>query len=203
MKKILFSKDGNWKEEMVYSCSYRFNPKTSPKFIQEETCVVNAANPDPAMPHGYDYINLFLKETYGVGTRFSMETSFEDFGAPNICLAKKLDVDADGYVRHGEYYEVVLHEKGLSFWNLYVEEGVQKWYRIVSTIFPVSANEIHKLEVAVELGKNDDKFLRVTVNGDNEIYLRIGKELDEFYAGVSACEQINRIYSFTVEEPEA
>ena len=201
MKKILFGKDGNWKDEMIYSVSYRFDAKTAPTFTQEDDCVVNGVNPD--MPAGFDYTNLFLKEPVKVGTKMSMETSFEDFGAPNICMAKKLDIDADGYVRHGEYYEVVLHEKGLSFWNLYVEDGVQKWYRIVSTFFPVAANEIQTLNVAVELGKNDDKFLRVNVNGENEVYLRIGKELDEFYAGVSACEQINRIYSFTVEEPEA
>lgn len=203
MKKILFGKDANWEQEMIYSCSYRFDPKTSPKFIQEDDCVVNAANPDPAMPHGYDYINLFLKETYGVGTKISMETSFEDFGAPNICLATKLDVDADGYVRHGEYYEVVLHEQGLSFWKLYLEDGVQSWYRIVSAIFPVSCNDIHTLHVAIELGKHDAKFLRVDVDGDHEIYLRIGEMPDEVYVGPSACEQINRIYSFTVEESEA
>lgn len=203
MKKILFSKDGNWKDEMIYSCSYRFDPKTSPKFIQEDDCVVNAANPDPAMPHGYDYINLFLKETYGVGTRLSMETSFENFGAPNICIATKLDVDADGYVRHGEYYELVLHEKGLTFWKLYLEDGVQKWYRIVSSIFALPANEIHALHMNIELGKNDDVFFRADVNGDNEIYLRIGELSEEFFVGVSACEQINRIYSFTVEDLEA
>ena len=198
MKNISFAKNGNWEDEMIYSVSYRFDPKTSPKFIQEDDCVVNAVNPD--MPAGFDYTNVFLKEPCKVGTKLSMKTSFEDFGAPNICLAKKLDIDEDGYVRHGEYYEVVLHEKGLSFWNLFVVDGVQKWYRIVSTFFPVSCNDIHDLEVAVELGKNDDKFLRVKVNGENEVYLRLDDMPDEFYAGVSACEQINRIYSFSIEE---
>ena len=202
MKKILFGKNGNWKEEMIYSVSYRFDAKTAPAFIQEEDCIVNAKNPDPSMPHGYDYINLFLKETYGIGTKLSMETSFEDFGAPNICLATKLDIDADGYVRHGEYYEVVLHEKGLSFWKLYLEDGVQSWYRIVSVVFPVANNEIHTLNVNIELGKNNTKFLRTDVKGDHEVYLRIGDMPDEVYVGVSACEQINRIYSFTVEEAE-
>ena len=202
MKKILFGKDGNWKEEMIYSVSYRFDAKTAPTFIQEDTCVVNAANSDPAMPHGYDYINLFLKEPYKVGTKLSMETSFEDFGAPNICLATTLDVDADGYVRHGEYYEVVLHEKGLSFWKLFLVDGVQKWYRIVSTFFSVAANEIHTLNVNIESGKNNDKFLRVDVNGENEVYLRVGDLPDEVYVGVSACEQINRIYSFSVDALE-
>jgi len=200
MKKILFGKDGNWQEEMIYSCSYRFDAKTSPKFIQEDDCVVNALNPD--MPAGFDYINLFLKEKYGTGTRLSMETSFEDFGAPNICLATNLDVDADGYVRHGEYYEVIIHEKGITFWKLFLVDGVQNWYRIVSAIFPVSNNEIHTLHVNIELGKNDDVFLRADVNGDHEVYLRIG-DMPDVYVGVSACEQINRIYSFTVEQIEA
>lgn len=199
MKKIVFT-PGNWEDKMIYSCSYRFDAKTSPKFIQEDDCIVNAANPD--MPAGFDYINLFLEEPYGVGTKLSMETSFEDFGAPNICLATKLDVDADGYVRHGEYYEVVLHEQGLSFWKLYLEDGVQNWYRIVSVVFPVASNEIHTLNVNIELGKNAAKFLRVDVNGDHEVYLRMGDMPDEVYVGVSACEQINRIYSFTVEEAE-
>ena len=200
MKKIVFTK-GNWEQEMIYSVSYRFDAKTAPTFIQEEDCVVNAAN--PSMPNGYDYINLFLEEPYGIGTKLSMETSFEDFGAPNISLATKLDIDADGYVRHGEYYEVVLHEEGLSFWKLYLVDGVQKWYKILAVNFPVACNEIHTLNVETVLGKHADKFLKVDVNGEHNVYLRICDMPDKFYVGISACEQINRIYSFTVEEPDA
>ncbi len=192
MEKIVFT-PGNWEDKMIYSASYRFDAKNSPKFIQEADCVVNAANPD--MPAGYDYINLFLEEPYGAGTKISTELSFEEFGAPMITLAKELEVDKDGYLRHGNYYEVVLYDEGINFWSLYLVDGVMKWHKLCAVNFPVSCNDIHTLNVEIL-----DKYLKVNVNGDHSALLRIDDMPEKMYVGVAACEQINRIYSFSVEE---
>ena len=188
MKEIRFTK-GNWEDFFEYAYTKRFPFK--PRFKQEENCIVNARNPE--MNDGFDYTTIMTKDKYGVGTKLHVTCSFEKYGAPLITLTDTLERDKDGELSYGVCHEVVLWEKGINVWNLFEENGVIKWYKLLAAEFPLEAGI--KQEMYIELG---EKTIKVVVR-DKMVVLRIENLPEEVYIGITGCENINRFYNVKID----
>ena len=188
IKEIKFTK-GNWEEDFMYAYSERF--PFAPKFIQEEDCIVNGRN--PGMKDGFDYTTIMTKEMYGKGTKLWVTTSFENYGAPLITITDTLRTDEEGNLKYGNYQEVVLWENGLNVWNLYMEDGTVKWYKLAAIDFSVETNT--KQELYVEFM---DKYVKIGAKGHSAT-VRIENMPEKFYIGITGCEDINRFYDLKNE----
>ena len=188
---ITFTK-GNWERYFQYAYTWRF-PET-PKFRQEEKCIVNTK--DGIRQNGCDFTSIMLKEPYEKGAKFTYTTSFESYGAPLLVITDRLEADEEGILRFGNYYEVVLWYQGVNIWDIRRENGEIRIEWLLRNDFPVEPGKIY--EVTVELGK---KRLKIQVDGH---YFEISiPELPETaYVGLTACEGINRFYSLKAEKQQ-
>lgn len=189
MTEVKFTK-GNWEQHFQYAYTWRF-PET-PKFRQEESCIVNTK--DGIRQNGCDFTSILLKKMYGVGTKISFTASFESYGAPLLVIADALDRDENGVLRFGDYQEVVLWENGVNIWDFHREDGQVKIDWVLRNDFPLAPGEVHELKV--ELAK---KRLKIWVK-DRYFELMMANLPEKVYLGITACEGINRFYGLTVEE---
>ena len=188
--KYVFS-ENNWSlEQFTYAYTYRF--EETPVFVQEVDCIRNSKNEE--FKQGFDNISLMDRTPHGPGTRITTQCAFENFGAPLIVLAESLDTDARGVLRHGNYFEIVLYENGINVWRMWLRDGKVSWKKLMNVDFPVSANEVHTLSVQVEADR-----LRIEAEG-HKMSLYVPDMYPSFYAGINACEEINRFYSMEIEE---
>lgn len=188
MKHISFTKD-NWEQYFDYAYTWRF-PET-PKFVQEENCIVNTK--DGIRQNGCDFTSILLKERYGEGTKISFTTSFESYGAPLLVITGSLDRDEGGNLRFGDYQEVVLWEKGVNVWDFHrMNDKIQiDW--LLRSDYPIEPGKLYKL--TVELGK---QRLKVWVES-YYFELRVPSLPEKAYLGITACEGINRFYDLEIE----
>ncbi len=191
MKRIEFTK-GNWEDKLFHAISYRF--EDMPNLVQKEDYVVNSVNKSQRGIMGYDYITVMTKEKYGVGTKVSSEVIFEGDAAPLITLSKELIEDEEGKLHFGNYYEVVLYKGGMNVWKMYMEEEKVKWHAMLMHSFPVEENKKHVF--SVEIMENGLKI----EHGEHKSFLHIEYMPKDMHVGITACEGITKIYSFTIED---
>lgn len=189
--KIDFSRDAWTTDEIIYAYSYRF-PET-PVFRQLDDCVENREDP-AASCAGYDFITLMTKEKYGPGTKITARCAYEGDAAPLLVFADQLDRCEDGYLRYGNYFEVVLYKNGINVWRLWKkEDGTVTWHKRLGVEFPVTEGEIHTLSVEIR-----EQDLLIEADGFR-MTLRTEDFFPAFHAGINACEGICRFYDMTVE----
>lgn len=181
---------GKWEDFFQYVYNVRFPFK--PKFIQEEDCIANGRNPE--MPDGFDYTTIMTKEKYPLGTKLWLTCSFESYGAPLIMLTDTLNKDEDGDLWYGVGQEFVLWENGFNAFDFFLEDGKLKWNQLLSDNFSVAPGKKH--EMCLEFMEN---YIRFSVEGKTTL-LRVETLADEFYIGITGCENINRIYSVKIEK---
>lgn len=181
---------GEWEDKLQYACTSRF-ASTAP-LVQEADCVRNSLNAD--IDNGFDYTTLFTKDMYSAGVRISCEISFENFGAPLIAWTDNLWQDKDGVMRHSTCHEVVLYENGINVWRLTEgENGKVDALKVLAARFPVESGKKHTLTVQIL-----EKYIEIEACGRS--YLVYLSDIPErFYVGITACENIDRLYSFTIE----
>ena len=186
---IIFEKDLWTNENLSYAYSYRF--EETPVFIQKDHCIENSKNPDAV--YGFDNISLLTKNTFGPGTKISTRCAFEDLGAPLIVIADKLETDARGVVRYGDYLEVVLWKNGVNVWQMWMEHEEVTWKQLMGVDFPVTEHDIHTLSVFIE-----KDTLHIEAD-DKKMLLHIDNLYPSFHLGINACEGINRFYDLKIQ----
>ena len=189
MTNIEFRK-GKWENYFQYVYNSRFSLK--PKFIQEEDCIVNGRTTE--MKDGFDYTTIMTKKKYSVGTKIWFTCSFEDYGAPLIMLTDTISTDEERELYYDTGQEFVLWEKGLNVWDFFMEDDKLAWHDLLRANFSLEPGAKH--EICLETNK---KCVRATI-GDKSIFLRIENLPEEFYIGVTGCENINRLYNLKIEE---
>ena len=190
MQYISFTK-GNWEQYFDYAYTWRF-PET-PKFVQEEDCIVNTK--DGIRQNGCDFTSILLKDRYSTGTKISFTASFESYGAPLLVIAENLDRDENGTLRFGNYQEVVLWEKGVNIWDFHkLNDKIQiDW--LLRNDFPVEAGRRYKVTVQLE-----KRRMKVWVEG-HYFALYVPSLPEKVHLGITACEGINRFYDLEIECP--
>ena len=189
MKKIEFKK-GKWEDEFQYVKSYRFNQTVS--FIQEDNYIRN--NISDKFADGYEYINISTKNKYKTNTKITTHLSFESYGAPMITFCEHYELDSVNKLRFNIYYEIVIFEDGINIWYLWKENNTCKWTKLDNIDLKLQENTIHELSVTI---LNDG--LQITIN-NQDFFKKIPNLPKEFYIGVGACENINKIYDLIITE---
>ena len=188
MKKYNFAK-GQWNpEEFRYVYSSRFTP--TPLMKQEEDCIVNGID---ASTGEFDYVSMVAEKKYTTGARLETRCSFEAYGAPLIVLSDEFYKGENGKWYFGVHYEIVLYEGGINVWRLNLNKDVMEWDNLMRLKFPVTPKEVHTLKVHVL-----EKALDIKTEGAH-VVLRVDDLPSEFRAGITACEGINRFYTYSIE----
>ena len=186
---IDFAKE-NWNlDELTYAYSYRFEEHRV--FTQLSDCVVNQK--DESVPGEFENIPLLTKKQYGAQTRVTTRCAFDGMGAPLILLADKMYRDADGFLRFGNYFEIVLYERGINVWRMWMRDGKVTWKKLMGAQFDVAEGEIHTL--TAEIGTDT---LAVEADG-KRIQLYVPDLYTSYHVGITACEGINRFYDLELD----
>lgn len=194
MKKSYNFAKGEWSRNDFFSI---YSPACVDRaeFEQEDGCVVNR---EGKSLFGYEYISLMDKSKRKVGVIATLKCSFEKFGAPLIVFCNDMSINEKGEKIYGEHYEIVAYEKGINVWKIIpwperVERPV-KPFLLDKKEFPIAGNTMVEIKVEVLADR-----LKMWVNGE---YLETQVEglPDEFYIGFTACEGINRFYTFEIED---
>lgn len=190
MKKINFTK-GNWEESLIYAYTYRFD--ITPTIIQDEDCVVNAANAE--FEQGFENISIMTKEKYCAGTKITTTCSFEKTAAPLFVIADRY-YEEDGLLRYGDYLEVVLWKHGINVWRMHLNDRTVTHDLLLSNEFEVSESEQHVFSAEIM-----ENAIRIEMEG-HKLLLRVDNLYKDFHVGVNMCEGICRFFDFTIEENE-
>ena len=164
-------------------------------FAQENNCLVNR---EGKSLFGYEYISLTESVKRKTGVVATLQCSFEKFGAPLIVFSNDLPVNEKGERIYGEHFEVVAYEEGINVWKVIpwperVERPI-KPFLLSDKKFPIKGNTMIEIKVEILADR-----LKMWVNGE---YLETQVEglPEEFYIGFTACEGINRFYTFEIED---
>jgi len=192
--KVNFGKTGGWKQELIQA--YTFRHTLTPDFTQADDHISTAVNPDH--PEGYDNISLLSKETYQTGVQAKLTCAFEGLGCPEIIIVEKTEDCADGAVRYGACFEVVLWKNGVNIWRHYMREEDHHcyWHKRVGLTLPVEEGSIHELEVQVIRN-----YICFGVDGVS-VKLRTEDLPERFHIGITACEGIVHLYELQIEQGE-
>ena len=185
----------NEKQDFMYVSS--LTTETHTQFDFEEDCIVNRYNPEISGEWKYDYISLITKERYSEGVKVSAKCSFEKFGAPLIVFTDDI-TQKDGRNYYGLHFEVVAYEDGVNVWHIIPSNEDPKKPIKVTLIgqarFHIEAESLIDLKVKIK-GKTID----IDVNGHN-LSVENKDVPEKMHVGITACEGINRFYTFMIEE---
>jgi len=154
-------------------------------FMQEADAIVNDTPKKELNAHAY--CSLLCKEQLNAPAHIECVCAFERFGAPLIVFTDDLIQTDDGFPAYGHHFEVVAFEEGINIWDL---NGTAQPILAGKMRFPVKAGQFIELSVRVEPGS-----LTVSLGGETETFA-IPNLPASFRAGFTACEGVNRFYSF-------
>ena len=165
------------------------------EFKQEEDCIISGIGKSFL---GYEYISIVNRQTQRSGVCLHTECSFERFGAPLIVFSDDIQTNERGERIYGKYFEIVAYEEGINIWKILPYPENQdcpiKPTLLATKKFAVAGNT--RIDMKVQIDKD---CIKTWVN---EEFLEVEVEdlpTTEFWVGITACEGINRFYSFTID----
>ncbi len=169
-------------------------------WVQKEDRIENAV---PADAEPEEMLSKRAKETYTSmvygkkltgDVTITSKMAFAHRMAPSIVITAKLGTDPKGQTYHGEHFEIVLFDQGVNVWHHIYRDGKASWTKAAFARFPLKKDTPYELKV-VKKGK----VLTVTV-GEFSFGYHDESLPDEFYAGLTGSEGINRFYDFAVHK---
>jgi len=159
--------------------------------------------PANAAPHelmgsraGETYTSMVLKDRFRGSATIQATMSFADQMAPLIVIASDLGADQKGRPEYRDHYEIVLWNEGVNVWHHGYAEGKPSWQLAAYAKFPLKANT--RYEASVQL-KHEPGVKSLTVRvADHEFGFSDPALPDLFFAGITACEGVNRFYDFSI-----
>lgn len=142
------------------------------------------------------YTSMVLNRKFNVPVTISSTMEFSDRMAPSIVIAAKLGKNKNGSSEYLQHYEVVLFDKGINLWRHEFKDGKSVWKKLSVLRFSLQPNVPYNLSVKISHTKNG-KMLSAKVRGETIEYIDNSLP-DEFYAGITGCEGINRFYDFSI-----
>lgn len=196
MEQIVSFEKGSWDpREWIYAASVKVPDRY--RFVQESNCIANfPLKENPTSMSDYPYISMVGRQPLEGAFSVVTDCSFDSFGAPLVVLTGEPHTLPDGRLEYGEHFEVVAYEKGLNFWWLGYEEGRHVVHSLLKASFPLEEKMVHRLKVTVS-----GSTLSAEIVGQSELYRVDCPALGAYsrlYAGITACEGINRFYNFAI-----
>lgn len=139
------------------------------------------------------FASMVLKKKVTEPVTISTVTSFEPQYAPLIVLADNLEEIKPGESVYRKYVEIVIYDKGINFWQHKYEDGKETHEKVAWSNFDLKPDTKYKLDVKV-----NGRYIEATVDG-HHIGWKSPDMPQSFYAGITACEGLNKFYSFDVE----
>ena len=167
-------------------------------FVQQDGCIVNETPPNATQTQlDRAYSSLVYKDKLSGDVVLSSTMAFTPAQAPLIVLAPDLPTDAQGQPQYHQHWEIVLFDQGVNVWRHAWTDGKPSYVLAAFARFPLVKDTKYQLVVTLNQKK---KQMTVTVAGQTFGY---HDELlpQEFYAGITGDEGINRFYDFTATRP--
>ncbi len=195
-----FTPDG-WKPaDWVFGKIPNWEPGV--KWKQEAECIRNdtPAGVTPEELQGKrvadSRVSMVTREPVEGDVTITSTMEFQPEMAPLIVITPTLsDSNEAGLKQYEGAFEIVLYNKGVNVWQHFWEDGKARYELAAYARFPLAANTRYTLEV-----RKKGKDVRVTV-GEHSFGFLCKAMPDRFYAGITACEGINRFYDFRITRP--
>lgn len=193
MKKIYDLKKGVDETQFFY-CYGPLVKAYNKFFVEDGKCIRNDFNP---AINNFDYTSFISYEKYGVGTKIFTQFKFEKRGAPLVVLGDDIRKNAAGVPIYGTHFEVIGFEDGCNVW--YLIPRPDRPERPVESVligklrFPIPNMSIVNLTVELI-----EKGFSITINGE-KLTVTHPAIPNELRVGLTACEGINRFYTFEIE----
>ena len=173
-------------------------------FKQEKCHIVNVCPKDATK---VDMLSKRAPETYAAmiwknpikgNVIIKSAMSFDYRMAPSIVIAEKPGVSKKGFPEFRTHYEVVLFDQGINVWRHWFVNGKQIWKKAAFLKADFKPNTKYELKVQIQFTGRGPVW---TVScGGHEFGFIDDLMPKEFYAGIVACEGVNRFYDFTVDK---
>lgn len=194
-KEYLFGGDKGWQGDFMYV----YSPLVSsyPVFAEEGDCILNRYDQNLA---DYEYISIISKQGYS-RAEVTARCDFDKYGAPLVVFGNDINAgigkDGKPHMFYGVHFEVVAWEEGCNIWYL-VPDPEDSRCPVKPTLllgerFKVESGRPIELTVEVEQGR-----VKATVNGHVCPVVEHTEIPQSFHIGYTACEGINRLYSFKI-----
>ena len=175
-------------------------------FRQEADHIVNVC-PKDATPQ--EMVSKRAPETYAAmiyknpikgNSEVKAEMSFDYRMAPSIVIAEKPGVSKDkNFPEFRTHYEIVLYDEGINVWrHWFNEKGKQVWRKVAFMKAKVRPGVKYEMEVDIKFTARGP-VMTVKV-GDIELGYTDDLLPREYYAGIIACEGVNRFYEFEIDK---
>jgi hypothetical protein len=164
------------------------------KWIQRDTCIENETPADPVKRSSLEETLTTMVYGKKFAGDYTVTATFEigAGAAPGIVLAQDWTRDDKGQPTYGEFYEVVIYEKGINLWHHFAREGKCLYEKSAYETFPLKADTRYQLTV-----RKKGKSLAFLIDG-HEMGVLVPALADELFVGVEGCEGVCRIMGFTV-----
>lgn len=175
--------EGAWNKSDWMNVSTREENKRH-DWIQKKDCIDN----------GGHYISMLYRKPFKGDFLVSSKMDFAERMAPLIVIGIKTGDAPDGSKLYEELIEVVVWDEGVNVWHIKVVDGKSAAKKTAFWKFRLEKNTAYELSVRRK-GKN----LLISVGGHSFGYLENSLP-EECLVGITACEGVNRFYSFSVEK---
>ncbi|MBE6367299.1 MAG: hypothetical protein E7052_05250 [Lentisphaerae bacterium] len=173
-------------------------------FRQEKDHIVNVC-PADATPQemlgkraAETYAALLCKKPLSGNCEIKAEMSFDYRMAPSIVIAEKPGTAANGHPEFRTHYEIVLFDQGINVWRHWFKDGKQVWRKVGYLNARFLPNVKYEMEVDIKF-TGRGPVMEVSV-GDKKFGFIDDLLPREYYAGIIACEGINRFYEFEIDK---
>jgi len=132
----------------------------------------------------------------GIAGEFEVgaEMSFDVRTAPLIVLAAEPEYNERNKREYRHHFEVVLYDLGVNLWHHQFVDGEQSWVLAAYWRFGLEAKTRHDLRV---VRRGNELSMKL---GEREFGCYVEALPEVLYAGITACEGINRFYNFEINE---
>lgn len=164
------------------------------KWVQRDNCIENEVPADPALLRSFNETlttMVYNKQLVGDLT-VSGTLEIGPGAAPGFVVVQDLAPDAEGRPQYGEFYELILYEKGINLWHHFLRDGKPTHELTAYCRFPLKADTPYRLTL-----KRKAKTLEISVEG-HQIGVLIPTLTPGLFLGVEGCEGICRIHDFTI-----
>ena len=165
------------------------------KWVQRDDCIENETPADPALKTKLDQsLTTMVYNTKFAGNWTATATFQINGSAPGLVIAQDWAPDAQGRPQYGEFYEVIIYEKGINLWHHFATpEGKRTYELAVYSTFELKPDPRYTVTV-----KRKGKRLEMTVDG-RIVGTTLSALPNEVFLGVLGCEGVSHVYDFTVE----
>jgi hypothetical protein len=166
------------------------------QWVQRDDCIENWTPPDKKTQALNETLTTMIYNK-PVSGNFLATATFEigAGSAPGMVLVQDWAPDAQGRPQYGEFYEVIIYEKGLNLWHHFATpEGKRTWEKTCYGTFALQPDTRYTLQV-----RRQKQSLQMMVDG-HIVGVLLNALPADLFVGVLGCEGISRVYDFALEQ---